>query len=1460
MRFLVLGPLEVAEEGGDPLRIAGSKERTILASLIARAGRVVPTDALIDELWGEDPPRTAERTLGSYVSRLRRALEEGHSPDGTPDIIRSRGDGYALATDGHEIDAVRFEQLAGEGHRLLSAGHPDEADRMLEEALGLWRGDAYQEYRYTGFGGSEGERLEELRRTALEDRIDARLANGDPGSLVADLEGMVREEPLRERRWGQLMLALYRAGRQAEALQAFTRARAVLVDELGIEPGPDLQRLQAAILAHDPALDREWPAHPESVRAVDICPYKGLARFETEDAEFFFGREHMVAEAIGRLVGGRFLALVGASGSGKSSLLRAGLLHALRSGALPGSDRWTYSVIRPGNHPLEQLDRATRELSDASRAVIAVDQFEEIFTACSDDTERQTFFDALTRTVLNPEGTVTIVIAMRADFYGRCAKHRAFASLLESDQILVGPMDAEELHRAIVRPAEHVGLSAQEELVDVLVADTLDQPGALPLLSTALLELWTRRRDRTLSLEEYLRSGGVEGAVARLAEDAYGRLDLNEQAAAKRILLRLAATGEGPETVRRRAPIEEFDLNRDPDMSDAMAVLADARLVTFSDGTVEVSHEALLHEWPRLRTWLEDDAEGRKLHRHVTESSRAWEEGGRDSADLYRGARLTSALEWAEPHQADLNELEQAFLQAGLTASEDEAMKARRTNRRLRSLLAGVAVLLCASLVSGSLALTQRDQARTALSVADAGRLASRSLVEADPVLALLMAREAVNIDDSVETRSALFAALERSPAITNRFSAPGGPSPVADETKWISISPDGKSLAIGGAGSQIEFFDAAKHAFEGGFDASSGTERATFSPDGKTLVVATSNDELESVDVATRTERGKVSAGGPVDAIAFSPDGTRLVTAENSEGREFLTPRDPVTLEPRGPKRATPWDQDHAGQLQIVPLFSMAFTPDGRSLITTSALGPTVLWNAADLTEVRLFKIAGAGVAVSPNGAVAAIIVNRRLEGSVSFMNLQTNEVRPGSGGHHGPFPTAYEATGIAFTPDGRSVITVGNDSRLLVWDVASASVREALASASGLPLRGPAISHDGTTAFTTDASGDVAVWDLSGNRRLGRTFTSGSGHIGWPFFAISPDGRTIAVISSPPEHVWCNGAGPCGRGSGTIELIDTSSLLAVQRIRYTRTTPIGLAFSPDSTMLAVGSWTQPHDPTHGRYHVRLWNVESGKPLTPDLPGIPPGVELWAMEFSPDGNAIAAGGPMWTKAANVDVAPGRVFLWSVAEPRQLPGTFETPVGKPVWDLTFTPDGSLLIAATGFDDGAIFSWDTRTGSIVWSVHSVDRGVSGLDVSNNGRTLVSGSQDGIVHLWDARSGAPLGKPLTGLHSVNTVDMSPDGSTVVGVDNDGKVLLWDVTSGTVVGGPFPVPSPEKEALAGQFTSDGQSVIVVSDSGSGWLWDVDPSHWEARACEIAGRSLTLQEWQQLLPDRPYHATCGS
>ncbi len=1436
MRFLVLGPLEVIEEGGDPLPIAGSKERTILACLISRAGRVVSIDDLVENLWGEQPPRTAEKTLSSYVSRLRRDLSPAQS-DSSSEIIAFRGGGYALVSDGHEVDAIRFEQLAQEGHGLLAAGQTRGASQLLVRALGLWRGDAFQGCRYTSFAAAEGERLDEIRRAAAEDLMDARLAEGEAGQLVAELEAMVREEQLRERRWGQLMLALYRSGRQAEALQAFTRARDVLVEQLGIEPGQELQRIHAAILAQDPALERGLSVIVEPVRATDVCPYKGLARFEAADAEFFFGREQVVAEGVGHLVEGRFLALLGPSGSGKSSLLRAGLLRALGSGAIPGSDRWTYGVIRPGDHPLAVMGSAMSERVEAERRVLAVDQFEEVFTACSDVAERIAFLHAITDAATAQDGATTIVITMRADFYGRCAEHRALASLLASDQILVGPMDREELRRAVELPAKRAGLTVDERLVDSLVSDTVGQPGGLPLLSTALLELWTHRRDRTLHLDDYLRAGGVDGAVARLAEEAFRRLDGDGQAAAKRILLRLAAPGEGREVVRRRAPLSEFDADRDSDASRALAVLTGARLVTVAEGTAEVAHEALLQEWPRLRTWLEDDAEGRKVHRHITESTLTWDEGGRDAADLYRGARLTAAWEWAEPHEADLNDLERRFLRASRIASEDEAVRARKTNRRLRGLLAGVAALFAASLVIGNLALTQRDRATDALTLADAGRLASRSRLEPDPQLALLMAREAVNIDDSPETRSALFAALQRTPAITARIYAPGGPSGVGDETQWIAISSDGSTLAIGDAGPTVEFFDAVRAVPVGAVDVGSGTERAAFSPDARTLAVVTSSGDIVPVDVTTRTMRDRVPGVASVDAIAFNPGGGEFLTAEHDDDlREFLVPRDPLTLQPTGGRIRTP-GRDRVGFPELsrpLSMFAMAFVPDGSGLVTTRENGPTLLWDSS-LTSFRRYAIGGQAVAVSPDGGVAALVENSdtKNEGNVSFLNLRSGDVRTGSGGHHGGFKTKYEAVGATFTSDGRSVVTVGNDSRLLVWDVATASVRTTLAETGDLPLRGPVLSADGATAYTTDRNRDVVVWDLSGNHRLDRPFTAGTGFWGWPWFAMSPDGRLLAVASAPKNK---------GFGKrGTVAVIDTGDLQPVRRIRYTHSTPEAMAFSPDSTMLAVSD--------QSRSEARLWDVDSGRMRA--ILHSPAHQRLVALDFSPDATLLVGGGG--------PVHRGLVYVWRPERPNQPADLFRTP--GTVEELDFTPDGSQLVISTGWGDGGHFVvWDTAAQRIVKTVQADDAGVLSADVSTDAQTLMTGGQTGIVRLWDLQNGTPLGAPLTGLKGfVDTVDLAPDGTTAVGADAAGNVVLWDVATRSTIGEPFPGPAADRP-VAASYTPDGDSVVVVSDTGAGWVWDVDPAGWLERACAIAGRSLTRQEWQDFLPDRPYHATCGS
>ena len=346
-----------------------------------------------------------------------------------------------------------------------------------------------------------------------------------------------------------------------------TDARALEAELAGSVVELQSTRERAGLVGHD----------GEDADAPVVCPYKGLATFDSEDAEYFFGREQLVAELVARLVGAPLLAVVGPSGSGKSSVLRAGLLPALAGGVLPGSANWTQALIRPGEQPMRALGRATRRLARERRGVLAVDQFEELFTACQDEAEREEFVAALVRAARDRDGRGVVVLAVRADFYGRCAAYPELSRLLGANHVLVGPMSRDELRRAIERPAQRVGLSVEPELVEALLTDVEGQPGALPLLSTALLELWRRRDGSRLRLAAYARSGGVQGAVARLAEDAFMQLDPAQQAEARKLLLRLADEDESGAIVRRRIGLAELAGERS---AEVVARLADRRLLT----------------------------------------------------------------------------------------------------------------------------------------------------------------------------------------------------------------------------------------------------------------------------------------------------------------------------------------------------------------------------------------------------------------------------------------------------------------------------------------------------------------------------------------------------------------------------------------------------------------------------------------------------------------------------------------------------------------------------------------------------------------------------------------------------------------------------------------------------------------------------------------------------------------
>ena len=734
----------------------------------------------------------------------------------------------------------------------------------------------------------------------------------------------------------------------------------------------------------------------EDPLAQVVCPYKGLGRYEPDDAGFFFGRERLVAELVTHLVGAGLVGVVGPSGSGKSSLVRAGLLPALADGVLPGSDRWRQVLMRPGEHPLRELaevgdhpgapadagqsnasaDGRTgdnpslpgaggdlplpRAMARQERVLLVVDQFEEAFTICRDEVERARFLATLAEAA-QADNSVTVVVAVRADYYGHCAANPALASLLAANHVLVGPMDAGELRRAIELPARRAGLQLEPGLAGAMISEVAEEPGGLPLLSCALLESWQHRHGRTLTLTAYEQAGGVRGAVARLAERAWLGLAPGEQAVARRILLRLAGPGEGEAVVRRRVPLDEVAPAHDERSRAVLDALVDQRLLSVGQDSVEVAHEALLREWPRLRGWLEDDVQGRALHRHLIGAAREWDQSGRDPGELYRGARLTGALDWAATHDTDLNELEREFLQAGRAAAEREVADARRraereahTSRRLRGLLAGLAGVLVLALVAGGLALILRGRAERQALVADSRRLGAQALLEDELDRSLLLARQGIALDDSVETRSNLLAALLRSPAATAILRGD------LDGIGALGLSRDGRLLAAGDGAGRVAIYDVrTRKLLTETFQGQHGQVRELeFSPDGSLLAMPTSEltKTLPLWDVRGAKVRQRLSWAHDrfMTGVEFSPDGRTLVTLTEDEpdysapidkGDAFLTRWDVSTgRRLKGPVRVS----SHAADLLLA-------SPDGKRLIVVN--NSQVLVEAADtFQQLRRF------------------------------------------------------------------------------------------------------------------------------------------------------------------------------------------------------------------------------------------------------------------------------------------------------------------------------------------------------------------------------------------------------------------------------------------------------------------------------------------------------------------------
>jgi WD40 repeat protein/class 3 adenylate cyclase len=1143
-----------------------------------------------------------------------------------------------------------------------------------------------------------------------------------------------------------------------------------------------------------------------SLPPADVpCPYKGLVPFDVDDADVFFGREQLVEELVDRLDEAPFLAIVAPSGNGKSSLVRAGVVPELerRNGRLHPA------LFSPGEHPLAELAAA----GDAD--LLVVDQFEEVFTLCRDEDERRTFIDVLLGAA---ERGLRVVVALRADFYGHCAAYPTLAAALEDRQALVGPMSEDELRRAIERPAEHAGLLLEPGLVEAILRDVVGEPGALPLLSHSLLETWKRRSGRVLTLVGYLQAGGVQGAITKTAETLYREaLSPDQQALARNIFLRLTELGDGTEDTRRRVAIAELvpRPEQQNDVDEVLRRLADARLVTIGEGTVEVAHEALIRHWPTLRAWLDEDREGRLVHRRLTEAAREWDTTHRDSALLYRGTRLAGAGDWASAHDSELNELEREFLTTSRNTELRDIAATRKRNRRLRILLAGALVALAGAVVGGLLALDQRNAARDIALTADAQRLGAEALTDERLDRALLLARTGVALEETARTQSNLLAALLRSPSAAIGFVRGNADAGIYT----AAVSPDGSVLAIGQGEGTVTTFDSSSRRKLGEYRLGSAigsglVQNVAFSPDGETLAVTgpprlpdVQTLVLDLLDANTLQRRSRV-------VLPPFPESVEFVVATPSfasDGRDVLV----LQGSPDAPAKSVLLRIDErTGDLVGTPLrvggasLELLRARDGRRAFVTSPEDDvTHEIDTGSLRVVRRHAVGGFSAALSPDGR--ALAVGSR-DGRVRLLDLRSGEVRPFARGHR------VTVADLAFTPDGRTVISSDFGGAVIVWDIARGERSEALSAHRG-PVWALVVSPDGRTLYSAGDDGRMILWDLTRDRMLVRPFPLRQEFedIETPRgIAMSPDGETLAVTQ---------------RG-GTIELLETATLQRRRSMQAIRGFAAAVAFSPNGRVLAVGG---------ERGSVTLWDART---LTPAgvLRGLSATVQTLA--FSPDGESIAA--------AEVDAERPRLHVWNVRQ-RAVTARADTPA---VTSLAFSPDGRL-IALAGIDGGTEIR-DVRSGRLVKSVptEGLSRSVA---FSPDGSLLAVGQFDGDGRLYSTESWTPLGRPLVAhAQRIASVEFSRDGRLLATSSADGTVLLWDVETQEPIGSPLAVEP--NTFVSAAFSPDGARLYAVSTRRRGIRLKTDPEAWKRHACLVSGRKLSAREWEDALPDRPYRTVC--